>query len=157
MNWSAVRKIMLCLNLILAAIVFVLLLTGCFRIPVTVHPEHDDKGLPIALPVTPTGRVTPDGQLVPVYPVSSQAPKPPSDWGPMLEQGLTLALGLLVGGGAALPLIRKAKTALSLACNLADAQEATTDPAVLAQNKVLSAQLQDAAGVRSLIKKARGK
>ena len=40
---------------------------------------------------------------------------------------------------------------------LADAQEVTSDPEILAKNKQLSAQMQEAAGVRTLIKKVRGK
>ena len=144
----------------MAATIFILLLTGCFRIPVTVYPPHDGKGLPKALPVTPVGSMAADGTLVPVYPVSSDAPTPPKPipWGDLLNVGLGI-LGV-AGGGYGLVLSRvltKAKTGIALVADLADANaDAVTDDDV-AKNKALAAQVQEAAGVRSLIQKARGK
>jgi hypothetical protein len=68
-----------------------------------------------------------------------------------------LGVGGLGGAGVAMRTVGKAKTALSLVCSLADAQEATSDPEVLQRNKRVAAQMQEAAGVRNLIKRVRGK
>lgn len=68
-----------------------------------------------------------------------------------------MGVGGLGGAGVAMRLAGRAKTALSLVCSLADAQEATSDPEALSRNKQMAAQMQEAAGVRNLIKKVRGK
>jgi hypothetical protein len=140
---------------ITGTIVAVMMLSSC--IPVTIHPERDAQGKPIALPVTPVGHVTPEGAMVPIYDVSDQAPAPPKDWWPLVEQGLTLALGLLAGGGVAVPIITRTRKALSLVANLADAQAQAFTPEDVEKNKKLAAQMQEAAGVRTLIQKVRGK
>lgn len=144
---------------------------GC--IPVTIRPQFDDQGAPIALPVTPTGTISPDGVITPIYPISTAKPTPhPSfPW----ETALAAILGALgvAGGGYGL-LIRgvaqKAKTALRLACDLADAnanvaEEAASLPpeesakviAQIQRNKNIAAQEQEALGVRALIQKVRKK
>lgn len=140
---------------ITGAIVVAMMLSSC--IPVTIHPERDAQGKPIAIPVTPVGTVTPDGVMVPIYDVSEQAPAPPTNWWPMVEQGLTLLLGIVAGGGVAVPMITRARKALSLVCNLADAQAQSFTPEEVEKNKILAAQMQEAAGVRGLIQKVRGK
>lgn len=133
-----------------------LMLVGC--IPVTIRPEFDDSGLPKAIPVTPIGaQDLATGAFIPAYPVSSQAPKPPKDWWPMIEMGLSILLGLAVGGGAAVPVIRKARTAIGLVANLADANASADTDADVERNKALAAQMQEAAGVRSLIQSVRNK
>jgi len=156
MRWYVTKKALVLLIGILVAAIFVMALTSC--IPVTIRPQFDDQGLPKATPVTLVGSQNLEtGQFLPVYPVSDQAPTPPKDWWPLLEQGLTLALGLLVGGGAAVPLIRRARTAIGLVANLADANASAETDEDVQRNKALNAQMQEAAGVRSLIQKVRGK
>jgi hypothetical protein len=137
----------------------VLFLTAC--IPVTIRPQFDEEGLPKATPVTVVGTQDLDtGVFHPAFPVSAEAPTPPAKvpWETIIQIALgVLGVGGLGGAGVAMRTISRCKTALSLACNLADAQETTSDPETLAKNKQLSAQMQEAAGVRTLIKKVRGK
>ena len=154
-RWYITKTHLVALIGILVACIILLALTGC--IPVTVRPEFDDNGLPIALPVTPAGSVSPEGVYTPVYPVSDNPPAPPKDWSGLLEQIATLGLGLLLGGGAAVPLVNRAKTALKIACNLADrVSNAETDDDVKAAKKLAEEQ-QIAAGVHALTQKVRGK
>jgi hypothetical protein len=135
-------------------------LAGCIRIPVTVHPESDDKGLPVALPVTPAGSVSQEGVFTPVYPVSVDAPKPPAPfpWGDILNIGLA-ALGVAGGGYGLLAakVAGKAKSALAIACSLADrvSQAETDDDVAKAKDDARIAQI--AAGVHDLTKQVRGK
>jgi len=149
------KKWLVVITAILFSALVAVAASGC--IPVTVRPQFDDKGLPVALPVTPVGSISPEGVFAPVYPVSSEPPTPPKDWGPLLEQGLTLALGLLVGGGAAMPVIRKLRLAVGQVANLADAQASAETDEDVARNKLLAKQMQEAAGIRNIIQKARGK
>lgn len=134
------------------------LLAAC--IPVTIRPEFDDAGLPKAIPVAPVGAQDAAGVFHPPFPVSEKAPSPPSGfpWETILQIGMcVMGVGGLGGAGVAMRLAGRAKTALSLVCSLADAQEATSDPEALSRNKQMAAQMQEAAGVRNLIKKVRGK
>lgn len=157
MNWYITKKTLVLLIGILVAIIFWLALTSC--IPVTVRPEFDQQGLPKALPVTPVGSIAADGSLVPVYPTSNESPQPARfPWGTIAQVALAVlgvgggGYGLLVGRVA-----NKAKTALRIACNLAEANaQAETDEQVLV-NKQAAARLQDEAGVRLLTQKVRGK
>lgn len=158
MRWFITKKHLVCLIGVLIAVILIILMNGC--IPVTVRPQFDAEGLPVALPVTPVGSVNADGAMVPVYPVSNDAPTPvPSvPWGDLLN----VALGVLgvAGGGYGLVLSRvltKAKTALSITAQLADANAAAETDAEVDKNKQLAAQLQMAAGVRDLIQRVRGK
>jgi hypothetical protein len=136
-----------------------LFLAAC--IPVTIRPEFDDKGLPKAIPVTNVGSQDLEtGIFHPAFPVSSEPPAPPAKvpWEAFLQIALTIAgVGGLGGAGVAMRVASKAKTAIKLVAELADAQEATSDPETLVKNKRLSAQMQEAAGVKALIKKVRGK
>ncbi len=154
-RWYIAKRHLVALIGVLVACILLMLLSGC--IPVTVRPEFDDKGLPIALPVTPAGSVSPEGVYTPVYPVSDNPPAPPKDWSGLLEQIATLGLGLLVGGGAAIPLINRAKTALRIACSLADANANAETDLDVERNKMIAAQQQAAAGVVALTQAVRGK
>ena len=81
MRWFITKKHLVCLIGLLVAAMIVMVITGC--IPVTIRPERDSQGLPIATPVTVTGSISPDGTLNPIYPVSKETPSaPPSvPWG----------------------------------------------------------------------------
>lgn len=128
---------------------------GC--IPVTVRPEFDDHNKPIALPVTPVGSISPDGTISPIYEVSNEAPQP-TNWG-MIG---TIAGGILSAFLAAYGInlragVARAKTALQIACDLADANaKADTDEQV-EHNKLIAASLQEQAKVKDLTNRARGK
>ena len=155
MRWFITKRHLVALIGVLVAIMLLMAFTSC--IPVTVRPQFDDKGLPIALPVTPTGSISADGTLTPIYDVSSEAPKE-TNWGAIgtvlgaIMTALLATYGINLRGAVA-----KAKTAIGLVANLADSQaKAETDEDV-ARNKALAAQMQEAAGVRDLIQKARGK
>lgn len=158
MRWFITKKHLVGLIILLVAVMVLMAFASC--IPVTVRPQFDAEGLPVALPVTPVGSVSADGALVPIYPVSNDAPTPvPSiQWGDLLN----VALGVLgvAGGGYGLVISRvlsKAKTALSITAQLADANAVAETDDEVAKNKQLAAQLQMAAGVRDLIQKVRGK
>ena len=138
--------------------IILILLVSC--IPVTIRPEFDDAGLPKAIPVAPVGSQDAAGVFHPPFPVSEKAPSPPSGfpWETILQVGLgVLGVGGLGGAGVAMRAVGRAKTALSLVCSLADAQEATSDPEALKRNKEIAAQMQDAAGVRKLVQQVRKK
>lgn len=151
---------------LVAATLALFFLTGCFRVPVTVHAEADDAGKPIPLAVTPVGTTVPTegggSQQVPVYETSEQAPKPPpppTDW-----LGLALQIGgaaFGVGGvglamrGAAIA--GRARTAVRLVSALVDQVAPMADPTEVAKAKANAAQAQEAAGVRELIQRERGK
>jgi len=154
-RWYITKTHLVALIGILVACIILLALSGCSL--VTVSSGCDDKGLHIALPVTPAVSVSTEGVYTPVYPVSDNPPAPPKDWSGLLEQIATLGLGLLLGGGAAVPLVSRAKTALKIACNLAErVGNAETDEEVKAAKQLAEAQ-QIAAGVHALTQKVRGK
>lgn len=88
----------------LALVVALLLLPGCFRLPVTVHPPHAEDGQPLALPTAPTGEVrNADGtvdRINPAFPVPRPSDHPAPQPFPLdLNLLLTIALTLLGGGG----------------------------------------------------------
>jgi hypothetical protein len=157
-RWYITKTHLVALIGILVACIILLALTGC--IPVTVRPEFDDKGLPIALPVTPAGAVSPEGVFTPVYPVSVDAPPQPQPfpWGDILNIGLGL-LGVAGGGYGlvAAKLAGKAKDALRIACSLADANANAETDLDVERNKMIAAQQQAAAGVAALTQAVRGK
>jgi hypothetical protein len=142
-------------------VILCLLCAGC--IPVTVRPERDDAGKPIAIPVTAAGSVQQaDGtraDLVPLYDVSDQEPSPPPsfDW----QSLLAIAIAALTGGaGVAVPLLRgkgQAMTALKLVTGLVDRVAAAPDDVAVADEKLRAMQEQEEAGVRNLIQRVRGK
>lgn len=139
--------------------VLALAIAGC--IPVTIRPEFDDAGKPKATPVTIAG--TQDlqtGEFHPLYPVSDETPTPPAPfpWEAILQIALgVLGVGGLGGAGVAMRAVGKTRTALSMVCNLVDAQASAETDADVAKNKLLAQQMQEAAGVRTLIQSVRGK
>jgi hypothetical protein len=146
--------------IICAILLSIILILSVSCIPVTIRPEFDDAGLPKAIPVAPVGSQDSAGMFHPPFPVSEKSPTPPPSfpWETILQVGLgVLGVGGLSGAGVAMRTVGRAKTALSLVCSLADAQEATSDPEALKRNKMLAAQAQEAAGVRSLINHVRKK
>jgi len=156
MRWFITKKHLVAFIGLLVALLLLMAFTSC--IPVTMHNERDAQGKPIPLAFTPAGgQDLKTGEFKPTYPVSDQPPAPPTDWWPMAQQVLLTLLGVAAGGGAAVPMIRRARTAISLVANLADAQEQAFTPEAVEANKKLAAQMQEAAGVRGLIQKVRGK
>lgn len=121
------------------------------------HPEFDDAGLPKAIPVTPVGSQDDTGRYHPIYSVSSS---PPQDNGFPWEKTLQIALGVLgVGGlggaGVAMRFASRAKTALGIACRLADdnAVAETDDQVRLAKSLAEARQIRE--GVHAMTQKAR--
>jgi len=157
-RWYITKTHLVALIGILVACIILLALTGC--IPVTVRPEFDDKGAPVAIPVTPAGSVSSDGVFTPVYTVSDSAPhKPqPFPWGDILNIGLGL-LGVAGGGYGlvAAKIASKAKTALRIACDLAEENADAETEDQVRFNKELARKQQEAFGVRDITQKARGK
>ncbi len=146
-----------------AALVVCLLLSGCaFAIPVRAVPTDE----PIL--VAPVGTMTLDDAITILngnLPQPDPAKFPPAKnvtagW-PMLGNLLLAAVGALTGGGGimavVLPMLRKSKVALSIASSLADANAAANTDAEVATNKRNAAMAQEAAGVRKLTQRARGK
>ena len=143
---------------IIALGLLTLALSGC--IPVTIRPEFDDAGLPKAIPVTAVGSQDETGRFHPVYPVSKQAPTPPEPfpWESILQVALG-ALGItgLGGAGVALRVAGRAKTALGIVCQLADANARADTDLQVEQNKMIAQHQQESAGVRVMTQKARRK
>ncbi len=140
-----------------------LALAGCgFAIPVRVVPTDE----PIL--VAPVGTMSLDDAITILngnLPQPDPAKFPPpkvvtAGWG-LLGQALLAAVAALTGGGGLaavlLPLLGKAKVALSIASSLADANAAANTDAEVATNKRHAAMAQEAAGVRKLTQKVRGK
>lgn len=129
-------------------------------IPVTVYAPRDENGLPMTLPVTPVGTIeSPAGplEMKPLYPVSKGDAHPPTfPWGTVG----TIALAVLgVGGGGfglrAASIAAKAKTALQIACSLADqVAVADTDEQVrAAKERAMAEQIKN--GVHDLTQSVR--
>ena len=157
-RWFITKKMLVGLIGLLVAALFLMALTSCLRIPVTVHPPFDDNGKPKALPTAPTGAVDPQtGRFIPPFPVSDEAPTPPTDWWPYLQNALLVALGLLTGTGGGMVLVRRAKTALRIACDLADQNAVAETDQDVERNKMIAAQQQAALGVLKLTQAVRGK
>lgn len=158
-RWYITKRHLVILIGILTAIVFGFLLTGC--IPVTVRPEFDDHGLPKAIPVAPVGsQDLATGDFHPPFPVSEDppAPSPSFPWETILQIALgVLGVGGLGGAGVAIRVVGKAKTALRIACDLADANARAESDLEVEQNKMIAAREQERTGVRTLTKKVRGK
>jgi uncharacterized membrane protein (DUF441 family) len=155
MRWYITKKALVLLIGALVAVIFVLALTSC--IPVTIRPQFDDQNKPIAIPVTPVGSISPDGTLNPIYPVSDKSPQP-TNWGSIgAVAGAVLSAFLAAYGINLRGAVSKLTTGLRLTSELADAQAQAFTPEEVAANKKLAAQTQEAAGVRTLIQKVRGK
>lgn len=144
-------------SVVLLAALYCCLMTSCsFAIPVRVVPTDQ----PIL--VAPVGQEVPqaDGTTVlnPELPQPKKEDyKPPVDgWG-MVWQVVMLVVTTVLGGGglAMVSKIGKLKSALQVACNLADdCAVAETDEEVAAAKK-RAADKQDLLGVRKLTQKAR--
>lgn len=159
MRWYITKKALVLLIGLLVAAIFVMALTSC--IPVTIRPEVDDAGKPKAVPVTVAGsQDLATGEFHPLYAVSDQAPSPPATfpWETLLQVALgVLGVGGLGGAGVAMRVVGKARTALQIACDLAD-QNANADTDLqVERNKMIASQRQAAAGVLAMTQKARGK
>lgn len=139
-------------------------LSGCMRIPVTVHPPHNEAGEAKALPVAPVGTVEPtaDGGAVMnpslPQPKAGDHPAPPGvPWDLIAMIAGTLGLG---GCGWAVKAIRTVgqyRTALKNTSELVEevAQAETDDDVKWAKEK--AAAVQKAAGVHTLVQQTRGK
>jgi hypothetical protein len=161
MRWFITKKMLVGLIGLLVATILLLLLNSCIRIPVTVSPEFDDAGKPKAIPVTAAGSQDPTtGKFHPLYPVSGQTPTPPAPfpWETILQVALgVLGVGGLGGASVAMRVAGRARTALQIACDLAD-QNATAETDLdVERNKLIAAQRQAAAGVQALTQAVRGK
>lgn len=149
------KKLVVLIGIIVAAWILSVALMGC--IPVTVRPQFDDQGKPIALPVTPTGSVSPDGTITPIYEISNQAPKPFNTAAVVAGISGFLNLLLAVYGINLRGVVSQAKTALGIACNLADGNaQAETDEEV-ERNKRAAFAAQVKANVHTLTQSVRGK
>lgn len=155
MRWFITKKHLVFLIGILVAALIYSLLSGC--IPVTVRPQFDDKGKPIAIPVTPTGSISADGTINPIYEVSNESPKP-TNWA-AIGTGVSVVISaLLAAYGINLRrVVGKAKGALKIACDLAEANGAAETDDDVKANKRIAESLQLAAGVHDLTQKVRGK
>lgn len=123
----------------------------------TIRPQFDEENKPIAIPVTPTGSISPDGTLNPIYPVSDKSPQPTNwgAWGTAIGGILTALLavyGINLRGA-----VGKAKTALQIACDLADQNAVAETDNDVERNKMIAAQRQASAGVMALTQHVRGK
>lgn len=155
MRWFITKKMLVGLIGLLVAAMFIMALYGC--IPVTVRPQFDSNGKPIALPVTPTGSVSPDGTIVPIYEVSDQAPKPFNTAAVVAGISGFLNLLLAVYGINLRGVVSRTSTALGIACNLADGNaQAETDEEV-ERNKRAAFAAQIKANVHQITQAARGK
>lgn len=155
MRWFITKKMLVGLIGLLVAVIFFMSLCSC--IPVTIRPQFDDQGNPIALPVTPTGSISPDGTINPIFPVSDKAPKPFNT--AAVVAGISGFLNLLLAayGINLRGIASKAQTALGIACNLADGNaQAETDEEV-ERNKRAAFAAQVKANVHQITQKARGK
>lgn len=157
-RWFITKKMLVALVGVLVAVMFIMAMTSCIRIPVTIHPDFDDSGKPKAVPVAPVGAIDPQsGKFIPPFAVSDEGPTPPTDWWPWIEKALFAALGLLTGTGGGMVLVRRAKTALRIACDLADQNAIAETDQDVERNKMIAAQQQAAAGVFNLTQAVRGK
>ncbi len=131
------------------------LICGC--IPVTIRPQFDGEGKPIAIPVTPVGSISPDGTLNPIYPVSSKSPQP-TNWGGIAAAVTGILSAVLAVYGINLRAgLTKAVTAIRISSDLADANARADTDEDVERNKMIARQQQEAAGVHAITQKARGK
>lgn len=130
-------------------------LAGC--IPVTIRPQFDDENKPIAIPVTPTGSISADGTLTPIYPVSTKSPQP-TNWAGIVATVTGILSAILAAYGINTRyLLGKTSAGLRIACDLADANaNAETDQDV-ERNKMIAFQQQLQTGSHKITQQARGK
>jgi hypothetical protein len=140
---------------VVVTLLLALMLAGC--IPVTIRPQFDDENKPIAIPVTPTGSISADGTLVPIYPVSTKAPTG-MNWGTIgTIIGVVTSTFLAVYGINARGMIGKLKTVGRIACDLADQNAVAETDQDVERNKMIAQQQQNALGVLGLTQAVRGK
>jgi len=155
MRWYITKKMLVGLIALLVATIFYLALTGC--IPVTIRPQFDSQNKPIAIPVTPIGSVTPTGELVPIYPVSNESPKP-TNWGAVGAVGGAILSAFLTAYGINLRgAVKKLRTGLQITADLADANARAETDAEVERNKMIAFQQQAKAGVHEVVQAVRGK
>lgn len=159
MRWFIAKKHLVGLIGLLTAALVYLAISGC--IPVTIRPQFDDDGRPKATPVTIIGaQDLTTGKFVPAFPVSDEPPTPPDPfpWESILQVALgVLGVGGLGGAGVALRVAGKAKAALAIVCQLADANARADTDLQVEQNKMIAQHQQESAGVRALTQRARGR
>lgn len=140
--------------LLLAAAVAI---SVCSCIPVTIRPQFDNENKPIAIPVTPTGSISADGTLVPIYPVSDKSPQP-TNWAGIaatvcgILTAVLAAYGINVRGALA-----KMTTVARISSELADANAAADTDEQVQRNKEIAFQKQLQANVHKQTQIARGK
>lgn len=143
--------------------------TACqaLRIPVEVHPAYSDAGTPLPLPVAPepmTVTAQGDGSTTSyrIELADDATPVPPAPPGINWEAVFQVVLGVagVAGGGYGLMAARiagKARTALRIVADLADANADAADDVQVTRNKDIAKEQQEAAGVRHLVQEVRGK
>jgi len=126
-----------------------------------------EKYIPAATGVNPSewpdARISPTliAQMPQLY-ADSAPPIPPLapviPWDAILQVALgVLGVGGLGGAGVAMRVVGKTRTALRIACDLADQNANAETDADVERNKMVAAQQQMAAGVQSLTQNVRGK
>lgn len=140
---------------LVVTLLLALAIVGC--IPVTIRPQFDDENKPIAIPVTPTGSISPDGTLVPIYTVSDKAPKP-TNWAAIgigisaVLNAILMAYGINLRGA-----VSKLTTGLRITSDLADANARAETDEDVEKNKMIAFQQQAKAGVHKIVQSVRGK
>jgi hypothetical protein len=140
---------------VVVALLLAVVLVGC--IPGTIRPQFDDENKPIAIPVTPTGSISPDGTLTPIYPVSSKSPQP-TNWAAIgigisaVLNAVLMAYGINLRGA-----LGKAVTVARIGMELADANAAAETDEDVRRNKEAALQKQRQANVHKLTQELRGK
>lgn len=154
-RWFITKKMLVGLIGLLVAAMFIMAMTSC--IPVTIRPQFDDDNKPIAIPVTPTGSISADGTISPIYEVSNRAPTPLNAAAVVATISGVLNLILMAYGINLRGVVSKTKTALGIACSLADGNaQAETDEEV-ERNKRAAFAAQVRANVHLLTQQERGK
>jgi hypothetical protein len=154
-RWFITKKHLVGLIGLLVAALIYLALTGC--IPVTIRPQFDDENKPIAIPVTPTGSISADGTLTPIYPVSDKSPQPTNWAGAVATITGILSAVLAIYGINIRGALGKMTTVARISSELADANaNAETDEQV-ERNKQIAFQKQLQANVHKQTQAARGK
>jgi hypothetical protein len=143
----------LCALLMAGAIA--IFLSSC--IPVTIRPQFDSDGKPKAIPVTPVGSISPTGELLPIYPVSDEAPTP-TNWAGIAATVTTILTAVLAVYGINLRgALGKMTTAAKIGFDLADANAAAETDEDVNVNKRAAEAFQIKNGVHGLTQKLRGK
>ncbi len=155
MRWFITKKMPVGLIEPLIATMFLMALSPC--IPVTIRPQFDDAGKPIAIPVTPIGSISPDGTLNPIYPVSDKSPRP-TNWSGIVA-GITGVLSVVFAAyginlrGA----LGKMMTVARISSELADANAVAETDEQVERNKSIAFQKQLQANVHKQTQTVRGK